>query len=45
MAKEIKGDSRIDLFAAAPLLEAKKILFSLALTEGMAMIGETGMME
>ena len=34
LAKEIKRDSRIGLFAATPPLEAKKILFSLALTEG-----------
>jgi len=34
VAKEIKKDSRIDLFAATPPLEAKKILFSLAVTEG-----------
>ena len=33
VAKEIKRDSRIDRFAATPPLEAKKILFSLALTE------------
>ena len=34
VAKEINKDSRIHLFAATPPLEAKKILFSLALTEG-----------
>ena len=34
VAKEIKKDSRIDLFAATPPLEAKKILFSLVVTEG-----------
>ena len=34
VAKEIKKDSRIDLLAATPPLEAKKILFSLAVTEG-----------
>ena len=34
VAKEIKKDTRIDLFAATPPLEAKKILFSLAATEG-----------
>ena len=34
VAKEIKKDNRTDLFAATPPLEAKKILFSLATTEG-----------
>jgi len=34
VAKEIKKDSRIDLFAATPPLEPKNILFSLAVTEG-----------
>ena len=34
VAKEIKTDKRTDLFAATPPLEAKKILFSLAVTEG-----------
>ena len=34
VAKEIKRDTRSDLFAATPPLEAKKILFSLAVTEG-----------
>jgi len=34
VAKEIKTDKRTDLFAATPPLEAKKILFSLATTEG-----------
>ena len=34
MAKEIKRDSRDDLFAATPPLEAKKMLFSLAMTKG-----------
>ena len=33
VAKEIKRDSRIDLFAATPPLEAKKMLFSMAVTE------------
>ena len=34
VAKEIKKDKREDLFAATPPLEAKKLLFSMALTEG-----------
>ena len=34
MAHEIKTDKRQDLSAATPPLEAKKILFSLAVTEG-----------
>ena len=34
MAQEIKRDKREDLFAATPPLEAKKILFSLAVAEG-----------
>ena len=34
VAQEIKRDKREDLFAATPPLEAKKILFSLAVTEG-----------
>ena len=34
MAKEIKVDKREDLFAATPPLEAKKMLFSWAVTEG-----------
>ena len=34
MAKEIKMDKRTDLFAATPPLEAKKMLFSMAVTEG-----------
>ena len=33
-AKEIKSDSRINLFAATPPLEAKEFLVSIALTEG-----------
>ena len=33
MAKEIKMDKREDLFAATPPLEAKKMLFSLAVTD------------
>ena len=35
MAQDVKRDNREDLFAATPPLEAKKILFSLAVTEGM----------
>lgn len=34
VAKEIKTDKRDDLFAATPPLEAKKLLFSYAVTEG-----------
>ena len=34
MAKEIKMDKRFDLFAATPPLEAKKMLFSSAIAEG-----------
>jgi len=34
VAKEIKMDKRLDLFAATPPLEAKKLFFSAAVTEG-----------
>ena len=34
VAKEIKADSRLDMFAATPPLEAKKLLLSMACTEG-----------
>ena len=34
VAKEINTNKREDLFAATPPLEAKKILFSMAATEG-----------
>ena len=34
VAKEIKRDTRDDLFAATPPLEALNILMSLAMTEG-----------
>ena len=34
VAKELKMDKRLDLFAATPPLEAKKALFSAAVTEG-----------
>ena len=34
VAKEIKMDEREDMFAATPPLEGKKMLFSLAMTEG-----------
>ena len=34
VAQEIKTDKREDLFAATPPLEAKKLLMSLAVTEG-----------
>ena len=45
MAKEIKRDKREDLFAATPPLEAKKMLVSLAVTEGVGHDGnrQTGM--
>ncbi len=39
VAKEIKKDKRADLFAAAPPLEAKKALFSFAVTEGIGWKG------
>ena len=34
VAKEIKRDSRDDLFAATPPLEALKLIISMAMTEG-----------
>ena len=34
VAQEIKKDKREDLFAATPPLEAKKMIFSMAVTEG-----------
>ena len=34
VAKEIKSDSRLDMFAATPPLEAKKFLLSRAATSG-----------
>ena len=34
LVQEIKNDKREDLFAATPPLEAKKILLSMAVTEG-----------
>ena len=40
VAKEIKKDKRADLFAATPPLEAKKALFSFALTEGIGWKGD-----
>ena len=40
VAKEIKRDKREDLFAATPPLEAKKMLFSLAVTEGIGFHGD-----
>ena len=40
VAQEIKRDKREDLFAATPLLEAKKLLFSMAVTEGYGYMGE-----
>ena len=45
VAKEIKRDKRGDLFAATPPLEAKKMLFSLAVTKGYGYIDNkrTGM--
>ena len=42
VAQEINTDKREDLFAATPPLEAKKILFSLAVTEGIGFRGEIG---
>ena len=39
MAQEIKTDNRLDLFAATPPTEAKKMLISMAVTSG---IGCTG---
>ena len=39
VAKEIKVDKRLDLFAARPPLEAKKMLFSLAVPEGIGFKG------
>ena len=38
VAKEIKIDKRWDLFAATPPLEAKKMLFSMAVTEGIGYV-------
>jgi len=38
VAKELKMDKRLDLFAATPPLEAKKALFSAAVTEGLGYI-------
>ena len=38
VAKEIKNDKRDDLFAATPPLEAKKSLFSMAVTEGIGYV-------
>ena len=38
-AQGIKMDKRADLFVAAPPLEAKKILFSMAVTEGIGYKG------
>ena len=40
VAKEIKRDTREDLFAATPPLEAIKLLFSLAVTEGIGWVGD-----
>ena len=34
VAKEIKRDSRKDVFAATPPIEAKRLLFSMATTKG-----------
>ena len=41
VAQEIKRDRRDDLFAATPPLEAKKILFALAVTAGIGFKGAT----
>ena len=38
-AQEIKRDNREDLFAATPPLEAKKMLMSMAVTEGIGYWG------
>ena len=35
VAQELKRDKREDMFAATPPLEAKKLLFSMAMTEGL----------
>ena len=45
VAKEIRRGTREDLFAATPPLEAKKMLFSFAVTEGIGWKGSrhTGM--
>ena len=45
VAREIKNDARLDLFSATPPLEAKKMLFSMAVTEGIGWMGrkEKGM--
>ena len=40
VAKEIKRDRRDDLFAATPPLEAKKALFSMAVTENIGWTGD-----
>ena len=40
VAKDFKRDKRKDLFAATPPLEAKKLLFSMAVTEGYGYLGE-----
>ena len=40
MAQELKGKSELeDMFAATPPLEVKKMLFSLAVTEGIGFVG------
>lgn len=39
VAKEIKRDKRLDLFAATPPLECKKMLFSFAVTNGIGFVG------
>ena len=40
MAQDIEQYSSLDLFPAAPQMEAKKSLFSWAVTEGVGHIGE-----
>ena len=40
VAKEIKMDKRLDLFAATPHLEAKKLLFGAAVTDGIGFRGD-----
>ena len=41
VAKKIRKDKRADLFAATPPLEAKKALFSFAVTEGIGWKGDS----
>ena len=43
VAQEIKRDKREDLFAATPPLEAKRILFSAAMTKGIGYMRDRSM--